>query len=533
MSKPISLFWKRSSRFIIACCIVITGLVFFISSCSEKVKKNTSHASVPDEHIEKGKQLALTYCQSCHELPDPGLLDAKTWETGVLPAMGPRLGIFSYGFKQYPSYKSDKNLPANFYPDKPVLSNQDWQYIIDYYTSVSPDSMPKQSRPQAIQTGLTVFAAQRPANTYPSAGVSLIKIDTLSSPRQLYLSDLVTKYTYRYDNHFQAADSFTSDATITDIDFHNNTMLACNVNIINPNNGKFGKGQYILKDAKGKMRLDTNAVLDSLARPVQMISCDLNNDKRTDYIVCEFGHLTGGLSWMENKGNEKFEHHVLRGEPGVLKAYVEDVNKDGLQDVWALFSQGDESIYLFMNKGNGSFEPKQVLRFPSLYGSTYFEFADINKDGLQDIIYTCGDNADYSIVLKPYHGVYIFLNEGNLNFKQKYFFPINGCYKAMARDYDGDGDLDIATIAFFADYAESPEEGFVYLENKGNLKFSPYTLAETQFGRWLTMDAADLDGDGKTDIVLGNFSVRPSAMKPKVDWSTGPPFLLLKNISKK
>ncbi len=38
----------------------------------------------------------------------------------------------------------------------------------------------------------------------------------------------------------------------------------------------------------------------------------------------------------------------------------------------------------------------------------------------------------------------------------------------MARDFDGDGDLDLAVIAFFADYPKQPEEGFVYLENTGN-----------------------------------------------------------------
>ncbi|WP_431214812.1 FG-GAP-like repeat-containing protein [Puia sp. P3] len=90
-----------------------------------------------------------------------------------------------------------------------------------------------------------------------------------------------------------------------------------------------------------------------------------------------------------------------------------------------------------------------MLRWPPSYGSSYFELADFNGDGFADIVYTCGDNADFSPVLKPYHGVYIYLNDGHNSFRPWYFFPINGCYKAVARDFDGDGDLDLAAIAFF------------------------------------------------------------------------------------
>lgn len=128
--------------------------------------------------------------------------------------------------------------------------------------------------------------------------------------------------------------------------------------------------------------------------------------------------------------------------------------------------------------------------------------------------------------------MYIFINDKSNHFTQKFFYPIDGCYKAIARDYDGDGDLDIATISFFADYEKQPEEGFVYFENEGNFNFQPYALKGTQVGRWLTMDAGDFNGDGKTDLILGNFSVGPSMMQHKVDWKLAPPFIILKNKGK-
>jgi hypothetical protein len=259
----------------------------------------------------------------------------------------------------------------------------------------------------------------------------------------------------------------------------------------------------------------------------------LNKDGKDDIIACEFGYLTGALTWMENKGSGKYDKHILRAFPGALKAIVEDVNHDGLPDIWVLFAQSDEGVYLYTNQGNGNFSEKKVLRFPSINGSSYFEMVDMNNDGFKDIIYTCGDNADFSTVLKPYHGVYIFLNNGQNKFTQKYFYPLNGCYKAIARDFDNDGDLDIATISYFADYENQPEEGFVYLENNGNFEFKPYSLPITQKGRWLTMDAGDFDHDGKIDLMLGNFSVAPSFMQSKTNWKEGPSFMVLKNMGKK
>jgi hypothetical protein len=511
--------------------LIIIIFLCFIYSC-DPYNRNQSHKQIPTDSIAAGEVLAKRYCQGCHAFPQPSLLDVNSWETGVLPNMGPRLGIFRHNFDEYPSMRRDIHLPPNFYPYEPLLKPSEWQNIINFYIATAPDSLPPQQRPEPIKNDLNIFSVSEPVITKTSPTTCFIRIDTTHSPFTVLQADIFRESVMRYDDHLKPVDSLHFSGPVVDIDFREGTMVATNIGNLNPNNAKLGKLQTISLDTQSKMMLDTPSPINLLQRPVQSLKVDLNGDGKLDELVCEFGHLTGALSWYENLGNNKYLRHLLRPVPGAIKAYVRDYNHDGLPDLFVLFAQGEEGIFLFTNRGHGQFDQREILSFPPSYGSTYFEMDDFNHDGYPDIVYTCGDNADFSVVLKPYHGVYIFLNDGHWNFKQQYFFPINGCYKAVARDFDADGDLDLAVISFFADYQKQPEEGFVYLENKGDYNFMPHSLESTQGGRWLTMDVGDLNGDGKPDILLGNFSVAPSFIKPKLDFRKGPAFLYLKNVSK-
>jgi len=519
--------------------ILITGLNNYFISCESSNSAPSGNYTKAD--LEEGKSLAQKYCQSCHLFPEASLADKHSWETGILPNMGPRLGIFSFNGKNYPSSRFDPNIGKSFYPDGPVLNQDEWSKIIAYYSQAAPDSLSDTASRE--RDSISIFQVESPKNRYRNPVSTYVHIDTTVSPARILVADGQLKFVYSYNNKLQLMDSFKAGGTIVDIIPEKNKMVLCNIGVINPNDGRSGNIEEIPTSKTGfpvsydpkhsKPEVQPSHLFDSLRRPVQIQSVDLNADGENDYLICEFGNLLGALSWLQNNGDGTFTRHVIRYVPGAIHAVVKDYNHDGLPDIWVLFAQGDEGIVLFTNLGNGTFEERQILRFPAIYGSTYFELDDFNGDGYPDILYSCGDNADYSRILKPYHGVYIFLNDGKQHFTQSYFYPIHGCYKAMARDFDGDGDLDIAAISFFADYSFDPEEGFVYLENKGNLNFKAITVPETKTGRWLTMDVGDVNGDGKPDILLGNFSVGPTIIKTNFDWKNGPPFLLLKNTGKK
>jgi len=161
----------------------------------------------------------------------------------------------------------------------------------------------------------------------------------------------------------------------------------------------------------------------------------------------------------------------------------------------------------------------------------------MNGDGLPDLIHASGDNLDYSYSLKRYHGVRIYLNQGKEVFKEQLFLPQHGTGMVMAEDFDQDGDIDLASTAYFPDYEDNPEEAFVYYENLGNLHFKARSFSGASAGKWLVMEKGDFDADGDIDLALGAMALSNSEQLPEKTWrlyrKQGIEVLLLLNQLKK
>lgn len=475
------------------------SVILFIYSCTSAPK--TEEYTPPTASNLSGKELAILHCGSCHMFPEPASLPLNVWINKVLPNMGMRLGHGDYMIEMM-KYSQEEMLAimeSGVYKEKPIIAKEDWDKIVAFYTDNAPDELlnvpaEKKNELQSFEANVLPIVASEVVMTIFEPTKQQFKVST-SNPNVLFTLD-------RNGNKIDSADC---SSPITDFKIDSKLgSIVLESGILNPSDL-----------ARGKLIINGNVKVEGLRRPVSLLRSDLNNDLIQDFVICNFGNNAGDLMWIDGKNLEK---NVLTNQPGARIVYEVDFNNDNKKDLLVLFTQGKESIVLFENKGDHRFDSRTILEFPSYYGSTFFELKDIDQDGDLDIIYTNGDNADLSIIKKPFHGLRVYENDGKNKFTEKYFYRINGASKVITDDFDLDGDLDFAVISVFP---IEDNEGFLFFENTGKYQYEVSSKKNVSNQKWLTMDAADFDGDGDKDIILGAFTRNENSDKPSV--------LILKN----
>ncbi len=259
------------------------------------------------------------------------------------------------------------------------------------------------------------------------------------------------------------------------------------------------------------------------------------------------------------------------------KAAVADVNGDGLDDVFIGGAAG-QAGQLYLQNANGSFIKKANKVFDDDKASEDVAvcFFDADGDGDMDLFVGSGGNNEPPRSPRLQHRLY--LNDGHGNFTRSlnnFSENSSNISVAVAYDYDGDGDMDLFVGGRCLSFNYGAIPTSYIFENDGKGHFTDVTKAKAAViekigmvtdavwvdvvgdtkkelvvvgewmspkvfsyangkfeevktnlsnmnGWWQTVKAADLDGDGKEDLVMGNlgenFYLQPDLVKPVKLW---------------
>ena len=279
-------------------------------------------------------------------------------------------------------------------------------------------------------------------------------------------------------------------------------LAVASLGVLFPNNQKIGA--VVLLENDGRQHFTPHVVLDQVARVADVRSGDLDGDGDLDLSVAHFGYDQGETRWLENAGGWRYESHLLQSLSGPINAEIADVDGDRDLDIVTLVSQEWEEIYTFLNDGRGQFTARRIFGASNEdFGSSWISLADLDGDGDPDVVYSNGDAFDYATTSgRSWNGVQWLENTGGGAFTFHRLADIPGASGPQAADLDGDGDLDIAVVSAYNNWADPKAQSLVVLEQTSRGVFTLRDVASAPT-HLVTLAAGDLNGDGRPDLVTG------------------------------
>ncbi|WP_194776457.1 VCBS repeat-containing protein [Pararhodonellum marinum] len=238
---------------------------------------------------------------------------------------------------------------------------------------------------------------------------------------------------------------------------------------------------------------------------------DINGDGLEDLYIGGAKGFPGAL--FIQQGNGKF----VKSEQEFLEkdrfsedtdAVFFDANGNGHLDLFVT-SGGNESGFgaldladrLYLNDGQGNFTKSEGNAFPAIRGSSsVVQVLDINADGYPDL-FVGGRLVPFAYGIHA--SSHIYLNDGKGNFKEASsthapeLKDLGMVTDAIAADVNGDGKDDLVLVGYWM----APK---VFIQHEGKLVRQENSQFDAYKGWYQSIAVGDFNGDGLPDFVLGN-----------------------------
>ncbi len=476
----------------------------------------TDTAVAPETLDAQAEARVVRFCSDCHAMPQPGNFPRDRWHREV-----------QRGYEFYARSGRDDLDPPPFRETLAYYRSRAPQRIVLPRPIEAPTRWPVKFEVQKL------FMEEQAAAMPEIAHLRWAQLDAKARPLLLFCD---MRFGYVAAADLRAAKPVPRILARLDHPCH---VEPCDldgdgrIDLVVSDLGSFrpadhDRGRVVWLRAKSpKAPLEEITLASGLGRVADARPADFDGDGKLDLVVAEFGHYqTGKIFLLRNVASAgelpRFQLETIDDRPGTIHVPVHDLNGDGLPDFVALVSQEWEHVEAFLNLGRGRFHLRNLWAGPDLsFGSSGIELVDLDGDGDVDVLYTNGDAWDNWYV-NPSHGIQWLENLGDLKFAYHRLTDLSGAYRALAGDFDGDGDQDIIAVVWLppmakpASLLDAPPVSILALEQTQPKTFVCHIL-ESGAPFYATLEVGDFDGDGDLDFAVGPGPLVANAL-PSRQW---------------
>jgi FG-GAP-like repeat/FG-GAP repeat len=239
---------------------------------------------------------------------------------------------------------------------------------------------------------------------------------------------------------------------------------------------------------------------------------DVNGDGKLDLIVATGSNAAGLVGVLFGNGDGTFQAEVTYSSGGLspLALAVADLNGDGKPDVvvsnqWADDTDTNSNVSVLLNDGTGKF-PTPVSNLTGGFYPDSIAIADVNRDGKPDLVVansSVGSDGGLGNV-----GVLLGKGDGTFQAAATYASGGYGAAAVAVADVNGDGKLDVVVAncsGSSSDCTGSAGDVGVLLGN-GSGSFQTAVTYTSGSNYPFAVAVADVNGDGRPDVVAANCS---------------------------